>query len=218
MTQPEFHVTDDDRRFFDDIPAYLKGMLSADDRDWMDTYLARHPNARKQLEFERDVMRGVEAMVEAIPQDQGLEALRQRRRANQTRQSAHQPDSVGLMERLKAWLFTGPAFAAAMSVIAIQFVAIVILARPGDVDEAYVYHRGVEQQPVAQASARLSLRPDAPLGDVLVLLRTHSASIVSGPSATGEIWIAISHDEKQALDALRSSALVESVTQLEATP
>ena len=214
MTQFEHESVDDDNRFFDHIPEYIQGELSADEHAWMDAYLAHHPAARQQLEFDRVLMRGVEAMVEAIPQDYGLDELR-RRRENLTRQivRAKQP-SVSLLDKLKAWFNTGSGFAVAMSVVALQFAVILFMAGTPSPEDAYVQHRGIAQQAAAKASAKINLSPEAPLGDVLALLRTQSATIVAGPGATGELWIALPEGESHALEALRASPLVEAVTAL----
>jgi len=218
MAQFEQESVDDDNRFFDHTPGYIQGELSADEHAWMEAYLAQHPAARQQLEFDRVLMRGVEAMVEAIPQDYGLDELR-RRRENLTRQivRAKQP-SVSLLDKLKAWFNTGSGFAVAMSIVALQFAVILFMAGTPSFDDAYVQHRGMSQQSAPQASAKINLRPEAPLGDVLALLRTQSATIVAGPGATGELWIALPEGDSQALEALRASPLVEAITVLTNLP
>jgi len=218
MAQFEQESVDDDNRFFDHTPGYIQGELSADEHAWMEAYLAQHPAARQQLEFDRVLMRGVEAMVEAIPQDYGLDELR-RRRERLFRQivRAKQP-SVSLLDKLKAWFNTGSGFAVAMSIVALQFAVILFMAGTPSFDDAYVQHRGMAQQSAPQASAKINLRPEAPLGDVLALLRTQSATIVAGPGATGELWIALPEGDSQSLEALRASPLVEAITVLTNLP
>ena len=218
MAQFEQESVDDDNRFFDHTPGYIQGELSADEHAWMEAYLAQHPAARQQIEFDRALMRGVDAMVEAIPQDYGLDELR-RRRENLTRQivRAKQP-SVSLLDKLKAWFNTGSGFAVAMSVVALQFAVILFMAGTPSFDDAYVQHRGMAQQAAPQASAKINLSPEAPLGDVLALLRTQSATIVAGPGATGELWIALPEGDSQSLEALRASPLVEAITVLTNLP
>jgi len=220
MTQAEHHVTEDDRRFFDDIPAYNHGELSESEREWMDEYIARFPQARIQLEFERDLARGFKASIEAIPKEQGWEQLLSRVNEYEA-QKARKPsieESASIVDKLKAWFNTGSGFAVAMSIVALQFAVILFMAGTPSFDDAYVQHRGMSQQAAPQASAKINLSPEASLGDVLALLRTQSATIVAGPGATGELWIALPEGDSQSLEALRASPLVEAITVLTNLP
>ena len=220
MSPTKHPVTDDDRRFFDNIPEYNDNDLSESERQWMEAYMERFPQARKQVEFERNLARGFRASIAAIPKDQGLEQVMSRIRAYEAQKASVKP-TTSWIEKLTAMLGTTPGMAVAMSVVALQFAVILFMVGTGTDNADYVEHRGVESVAAIKASAKLNLRPDAPMGDVLALLREHSASLVAGPGASGEVWIALPGDASQALQAmrtLRESPLVEGVTPIQTAP
>lgn len=122
------------------------------------------------------------------------------------------------------WLqetFVRPAWTfGALAVVVLQGAWMLGLHGPQP-DEIQVYRSG--PAPLAQACAprlRVMFRPDSAYADVIVALRRAEATLVDGPSETGEVWIAPARDQApQELAAmLRQSRLVEQVDLVEPDP
>lgn len=122
------------------------------------------------------------------------------------------------------WLqetFVRPAWTfGALAVVVLQGAWMLGLHGPQP-DEIAVYRSG--PAPLAQACAprlRVMFRPDSVHADVIVTLRRADATLVDGPSETGEVWIAPARDQApQELAAmLRQSRLVEQVDLIEPDP
>lgn len=130
------------------------------------------------------------------------------------------PPRAGLF----GWLqhtFVRPAWTfGALALVVLQGAWMLGLHGPQP-DEIQVYRSG--QAPLAQACEprlRIMFRPDSVYADVIVTLRRADATLVDGPSETGEVWIAPARDQApQELAAmLRQSRLVEQVDLIEPDP
>ena len=122
------------------------------------------------------------------------------------------------------WLqdtFVRPAWTfGALAVVVLQGAWMLGLHAPVS-DEGLVYRNF--PAPLAQACEprlRVMFRPDAVHADVIVTLRRLDATLVDGPSETGELWIAPARDQApQELAAmLRQSRNVERVDLVEPDP
>lgn len=130
------------------------------------------------------------------------------------------PRRAGFMHWLQD-TFVRPAWTfGALAVVVMQGAWMLGLHGPQP-DDALVYRSG--PAPLAQACEprlRVMFRPDSVYADVIVTLRRVDATLVDGPSETGEVWIAPARDQApQELAAmLRQSRLVEQVDLVEPDP
>lgn len=130
------------------------------------------------------------------------------------------PPPTGFLHWLQA-TFVRPAWTfGALAVVVLQGAWMLGLHGPQP-DDALVY-RSVTP-PLAQACAprlRVMFNPDSAYADVIVTLRRLDATLVDGPSETGEVWIAPARDQApQELAAmLRQSRLVERIDLIEPDP
>lgn len=127
---------------------------------------------------------------------------------------------AGWLDRLRD-TFVRPAWTfGALAVVVLQGAWMLGLHGPQP-DDALVYRSG--PAPLAQACEarlRVMFRPESVYADVIVTLRRVDATLVDGPSETGEVWIAPARDQApQELAAmLRQSRLVEQVDLIEPDP
>ena len=60
------------KRFEELLPWYVNGSLGAEDRAWVDAYLAQHPEARSELDWYRSLQTRVQESAPAVPATIGL--------------------------------------------------------------------------------------------------------------------------------------------------
>lgn len=120
-----------------------------------------------------------------------------------------------VMQKLHPWLvlprwLPAPALTAFAAVIIVaQGIIISQLLPPSDTNsETY---RSTDDRCIREPAIRVVFKPGIPIEDVLLLLRTTEATIHSGPSETGELWLGIPRGRSiaEALALLRASSLVD---------
>lgn len=201
----------DQRRFAELLPFYVNETLSADERHWMDEFLASHPEVRGEARFVELMRDAALKLAEERPADHGLDRLLARIRAER--------EPLSWLERLSEWmnmprLVPSPVLALFAAVVVVQAVLIGTLLREPGEGAAYDLQRGVGAQPKAvKASLRVVFSPSASVESISRLLRSVNASVVAGPTETGEYWLALpptrQADEVAAI--LRTSAAVDDV-------
>ena len=63
------------QRFVELLPFYVNGTLDAKDHDWVDAYLATHPNAENELKFMQILRESTRNTTSKVPEAQRLERL-----------------------------------------------------------------------------------------------------------------------------------------------
>lgn len=198
-------AVNDRRRFSELLPLYVNDTLGAEDRAWMAAYIEVNPEAKKELRFVQVLRETTRNTISKVPEQQRLEIL-----LNEW-QKARTPTSM--LQNALHWLqhmvrVPAPAIAVVTVLVIGQAAIIGSLLSPGSEDATY---RGERPDCVAAPSIRVVFIPDAKHADILLLLRKVEATIQSGPSETGELWLMVpkgsSLTEAQAM--LRSSKLVE---------
>jgi hypothetical protein len=164
--------------------------------------------------FDKKIREVVQATRSPVPEAKRLDRLLREFRA------LHATPS--LLHRIAEW-FAGswrvpaPAMAFMAMVLVVQGVALVAL-KPQEAAETETY-RGANAPCVDGPRIRAMFRPDAAHAEVLILLRKVEASIVAGPSETGELWLKIPKGRSvdEALNLLKSSALIDEAIVVEQT-
>jgi hypothetical protein len=238
MERPTTAIERDPQRIDEYLAWYQNGTLSDDDRQWVESCLEADPALRERLAFDEETAQGFETLLSSVPADIGWSKLQQRIRADVaatrhdgtrqdgtrqdgTRQdgSARNPaqraagggsDSRSLSARLFDWidgLMTPQLGAALAALVVIQTVGVGYLI-------------GTREQPAVEYRSLGDARP------VMVLrvlfdesiterrlrdgLTAQGATIVDGPNALGEYWIATRGDPTQVAKALQEAGLVAS--------
>lgn len=128
-----------------------------------------------------------------------------------------------LWQRLFAWMnqtFVRPAWTyGTLAVLMAQ--GLWLVASSGlPLDDAEVYRSAgrLQQAGACAPRIRIMFKPDTPYADVAVLLRRVGATLMDGPSETGEVWVALPADQnmQEAAKTLKLSDVVEAADVVEA--
>jgi anti-sigma factor RsiW len=192
-------------RFQELLPFYVNGTLSADDRRWMDEFIAAHPTARAELEFFRALRLDIQESAPKVPATIGLAKTMQLIRGDQPTWS----------ERISAFLSSfgmRPAMALTLAVVAVQAGVIMnmLIKQPGE-EESYI--RSGTTVPVTEGPVlKVSFAADAKEADIRFALIGIQGSIADGPSQLGDYYIRVpAGTEQTAAGTLRASAVVQAV-------
>lgn len=197
--------TQDEQRFTELLSFYVNDTLGAEDRAWMDAYLAAHPELHNEKRFVEKLAKLSRETVSPVPEQQRLEQFLGKWRESQPR--------LSWLRRVKAWLanpirLPSPALAAVAILVVAQSVLIGTLLTDGAEENTF---RGGRLDCVAEPRIRVVFSPAAKHVEVVLLLRKLELTVQDGPSETGEFWLTVPvgrlPSEAQAM--LRSSALVE---------
>lgn len=196
----------DQARFEQLLPFYITHQLSDEDRSFMQSYIATHPEARKAAHFAERLSR----IVRNTGNNRNPEAGLNRLLADyQTRQH------TSLIQRLKAKLRSlgiSPPLAIALLVIVGQGIG-------------YAAHKmnwfGTDKESVvspAEADLSITLKRGAEMGAIVTILEKYGASIVHSTAAGDIQKIFISIIDKARLqpliDAIMELGIVDSVAVL----
>jgi hypothetical protein len=209
--------TDNPRKHFDElVPFYLTGRIAQSDREWVDRYLATHPEAQAELDWHRDLMTEVVGKAEARAM-QAPEMVGWARVESELR-LARKVAPTSFVDRLNGWLgwlSSKPVAAMAAALIVVQgaMIGTLLNRAPADVTEpirtmSTAAARDVLQVRFKQAATEHELR---------TLLYGAGARIVDGPDQLGDYVVEPRRGALAALQAeLGRSELVQSVSPLKA--
>ena len=200
-------TTNDRQRFSELLPFYANSTLSAQDHDWMTGYLAARPDAAHELEFVSMLRETTLSTASKVPEPERLERLMREWKSSRPAASRLQNAMQWLQGRVR---IPAPAMVLASVVMLGQAVLIGSLLSEPSGESLF---RSERPDCVAAPTLRVLFKPDARHADILLILRSVEATVQSGPSETGALWLTVapgrSLAEAQAM--LRSSALVEEV-------
>lgn len=237
MERPTTAIERDPQRIDEYLAWYQNGTLSDDDRQWVESCLEADPALRERLAFDEETALGFERLLSSVPADVGWSKLQERIRADAaaTRQDATRQDgtrdgtrqdgagrgstqraagrgsdSRSLSARLFDWidgLMTPQLGAALAALVVIQTVGVGYLI--GTREEPAVEYRSLgDARPVMVLRVLFDESiTERRLRDGLT---AQGATIVDGPNALGEYWIATRGDPTQVAKALQEAGLVAS--------
>ncbi len=221
------------RRFDELVPWYVTGEIAADDRAWMERYLAENPDAEVALGWHEGLGATVDAHYSNLPESVGWAGLAQRLEADRaakrstaevaptsTRERAL-PVSPGIIERATQWLgelFTRPAYALAAALIVGQAAVIGYLVSNDELaQQEHSTTRGAPASIVPALEVRF--RQSATEQELRALLSQAGARIVDGPDQLGDyVVVPRSATLDELRDALKQSDLVTSLRPFEWKP
>jgi len=172
------------QRFEELLPWYANGSLGAEDRAWVDAYLAQNPEARSELEWYRSLQMRVRENAPAVPATIGLaRAMR-----------LIQGDRPTLAERIGAFFGNfgmRPSFAmAGLALVAVQ--GGVILNLLGSVRENENEIRALNAVRVTEAPMlKISFAPDAKEADIRLLMVQVQGELAGGPGQLGDYYLRV---------------------------
>lgn len=156
--------------------------------------------------FDQLLRKAVQSTRSSVPESQRLERLLREFRALHPKPAFRQ--------RLAAWLGASlhvpvPAMALVALLVIAQGIAVVKLM-PQEQAATDIY-RGAGVPCADGPRIRAVFKPDANYTEVLILLRKVEATVVAGPSETGQLWLRIpkGYSIDEAASLLKASALVD---------
>jgi hypothetical protein len=195
-----------DKRFEELLPWYANGSLGAEDRAWVDAYLAQNPEARSELDWYRSLQMRVRESAPAVPATIGLaRAMR-----------LIQGDRPTLAERIGAFFGNfgmRPSFAlAGLALVAVQ--AGVILNLVGNVRESENEIRALNAVRVTEAPMlKISFAPDAKEADIRLLLVQIQGELAGGPGQLGDYYLRVpAGTESAALAKVQAAPIVQTAS------
>jgi anti-sigma-K factor RskA len=193
-------------RFDELLPWYVNGSLGADERAWVERYLADHPESRAELDWYRSLARNLHDKAPEVPATLGLAKV-------MSRIDAERPDWT---ERLTAWLGTlglRPAAAfAGLAIFAVQGAVIVSLLRTPHDEASEVRAVGAsttDERPML----KLNFTPDAKEAEIRHLLMSVQGRLAGGPGQLGDYYVTVPAGREAALaDRLKNNPIVTAVS------
>lgn len=223
------------------LPWYVNNTLNPSDRQKMDTFLAKHPEAMQQVQFWQRMSETMQRRAERVPSDIGLaktlariEQTQAQTQAQTTKlASARSNPSESWLHRLLGGNWMKPALAFSVAVIVGQSVLLVQQKTPeplyrGSTPISTTTPAASDPAAKSAASARLGaeyvylrviFRPNATEGEIRLLLASENAWVAGGPGQSGEYYLRLSPDKVQsAEEAIRASGLVTEIAPVASVP
>lgn len=193
-------------RFEELLPWYANGSLGAEDRAWVDAYLAQNPEARSELDWYRSLQMRVRENAPAVPATIGLARAMRLIRG----------DRPTFAERVGAFfgnLGMRPSFAlAGLALVAVQ--GGVILNLLGSVRENENEIRALNAVRVTEAPMlKISFAPDAKEADIRLLMVQVQGELAGGPGQLGDYYLRVpAGTETAALARVQSAPIVQTAS------
>jgi predicted nucleic acid-binding protein len=204
-------MTLDRERFELLLPFYVNGTLSAEDKAFVDAYLAEHEQARESLAWTSSIQQTVQCVANSPPDEQRvaqflLKLTADQATVNQSPKAQHlQLPSV---RRQGWWFLTGMAMAA---------LAASLVLTPGLFPAGVLHWDQLDGRPDLQLTLADNLKPSDPL--VVAYLEQHGAQVLEQTEADGHYLIKIdlknrAHDQHRLIRAMIDQGQLESYTLL----
>lgn len=195
-------------RFESQVPAYVAGALNAQDKAWIEQFIARDSAAQQALQWHRAFAARIDEQANAVDASVGLSKALVHIQAlpKSTMQTATSASFVG---KALNWLFSGgtrltPAFIALALTTAVT--SLMVITREASLEHAMV--RSIKQGALDGPLLRVNFRSNATEADMRMLLVEQGALVV-GPTRLGDWFIKVAPERVSALrDALKGNQLV----------
>ena len=199
-------------RFEELLPWYANGSLGAEDRAWVEAYMAQHPESRSELDWYRSLQARVQENAPAVPATIGLARTMR----------LIQGDRPTLAERIGAFFGNfgmRPSYAlAALAVMAVQGGVIVNMLGSAreSADEIRALHATrVEEGPML----KVSFAPDAKETDIRMLLVQVHGELAGGPGQLGDYYLRVpAGSEAAALARVQAAPIVQAAAMAPGVP
>jgi hypothetical protein len=194
-------------RFDELLPFYVNGSIGAEDRAFVDQYLAENPEAASELEWHRSLVTRIRETAPAIPETLGLAKA----------MTLIRGDRPTLAERVSGFfssvLGMRPAMAlAGLAIFAVQGGVILSLmdSARDDASELRSLRATVtEERPVL----KLNFAPDAKEAEIRHLLVSVQGRLAAGPGQLGDYYVIVPAGREAAVaEELKANKIVQAVS------
>lgn len=193
-------------RFDELLPWYVNGSLGAEDRAWVDRYLADHPEAQAELDWYRSLSARLQDNAPAVPETIGLARA----------MTLIRGDRPSFAERVTAFFGAfgvRPATAfAGLAIIALQGGFILNLlntAQDDAVELRALRATTTDDRPML----KLNFAPDAKEAEIRHLLMSVQGHLAGGPGQLGDYFVVVPAGKEAAVaEQLKTHPIVQAVS------
>jgi hypothetical protein len=194
-------------RFDELLPWYVNGSISAEDRAFVDRYLAEHPEAAAELDWHRSLVTRMQETAPAVPETLGLAKA----------MTLIRGDRPTIAERVSGFFSSvigmRPAMAlAGVAIFAVQGGVILNLMSSArdDASELRSLRATVtEDRPVL----KLNFAPDAREAEIRHLLVSVQGRLAAGPGQLGDYYVIVPAGREAAVaEELKANKIVQAVS------
>ena len=183
------------------LPWFVTGTLSADEMDRVQSHLEGCAECREALAFERQLAEGVATL--PLNVNDGWKAM-SRQLGNESPAAAPAGGNVHFLRRPVPLGWAGAGALAAAAAVAVFFSLPSGQSQLAD----RTYHTLSAPRNATPGQLVVLFKPDTTEQQVRVILSSHNARVVDGPTAAGAYVLHVEGTPARALDALRQSSQV----------
>jgi anti-sigma factor RsiW len=191
-------------RFAELLPWYVNGSIDAADRDWVDHYLADHPDARSELAWFESLQTRIKESLPAVPENLGLSRVLRLIRSEQPTLAQRFSQFIGSFAMR-------PALALSLLGVVVIQGGVIVSILQGQHEAAEMRAapaKLVEEGPLV----KINFAPDAKESDIRLLLVSVHGTLAGGPSQLGDYYVRVpAGKEAQTAQKLKGMAIVQAV-------
>lgn len=190
-------------RFQELLPWYVNGTLSDDERQWMDGFLAEHPEARAEADWFASLKTKVQESAPAVPETIGLARTMQLIHGDQPTWSERISAFFGDFGMRPSLVLAGLALVAVQSAVMLNMLV-------GEKQDTVGWRANgaieVKEGPVL----KLNFKADAKEEDIRFLLLSVQGDLIGGPGQLGDYYVRVpAGGEQTSLDRLKDNPIVQ---------
>lgn len=193
-------------RFDELLPWYVNGTLSAEDKEWVERYMAAHPESKAELAWYESLALKVREAAPAVPDTIGLAKVMTLVRGDQPTLAERIAGFFGLLGVRPAAAFAG------IAIFAVQgaFILNLMNAHRDDADQI----RAARATAVTDAPVlKVNFAPDAKEADIRMLLVSVQGRLAGGPGQLGDYYVIVpSGKEAAAAEQFRTNPIVQAAS------
>jgi hypothetical protein len=193
-------------RFDELLPWYVNGSLGAEDRAWVESYLAEHPEAHAEVDWYRSLRTRIQENVPKVPETIGLARAMTLIRGDRPTFSERVTAFFGALGVRPATAFAGLAIMAVQGV----FIANLMNAAQDDAVEMRALKATVTND---RPMIKLNFAPDAKEAEIRHLLMSVQGRLAGGPGQLGDYFVIVPAGKEAAVaDQLKTNPIVQAVS------
>lgn len=193
-------------RFEELLPWYVNGSLNAQDRDWVDRYLAEHPEAQAELDWHRSLSARLQDNAPAVPATIGLAKAMTLIRGDRPTFAERVTAFFGAFGVRPVTAFAG------LAIMAVQGAFILNLldaAREDAVEMRALRATDTDERPML----KLNFAPDAKESEIRHLLMSVQGHLAGGPGQLGDYFVVVPNGKEAAVaEQLKTHPIVQAVS------
>jgi hypothetical protein len=197
----------EEQRFLQDLPFLVNGTLNTEETQWMQAWLAEHPEHEALLIQAHQERMHSQQLVSRVPQHVRVQRLLHELGWTNLPQHADAEDAKGHSALTVSWKRTWMICLFGVALASAYLAGVHSPTSTPPIDGV----RGERAPCSGTWTIRIGLKPQAPWSELFTLLHQQDLQIVSGPTHEGEIWVKGSETMSQtlAIGELHKNPLVE---------